>query len=386
MSTAHIDTRAANYSNLNNNSPDALESGLASSTPTTPTVTNETNESTWTNSYTQIDRILSGSLLHLCYRFIDILILLIGLISRKEACTLSNHLAETSICLLVFYFIDITIIIYFFFRNISSNSQELTEEERNERFRRAASLRGFFILIKLIPVCIGTRYALSSSTTTDCELMRFCLGIVCLSTLLTMIIPPTKPEIPPRRSFILECFILSFLLIVNGTYIGTVASAVKNVEQSSCVFNDMEDLYLGAPLTTYAYAGLIIFSCTTAVHLINLLVSQLCNRITNGRRFYSYYYGLQYALNYFGALIVIYYFSVGALFLFKPRSGQPCRTDAPGLYRTLLIWQWIRILFPLLAVPLILILCCLGVFFGFILSYCLPASITVPLLNLFRVR
>jgi hypothetical protein len=201
-----------------------------------------------------------------------------------------------------------------------------------------------------------------------------------------MIIPPTKPEIPPRRSFLLECFILSFLIIINGTYLGTVASAMKDIEQSSCIYNNPDDLYLGAPLKSYAYVGLILFGCTTAIHIINLLISQTCNRLTNGRRLYSYYYGLQYALNYFGAVIVIYYFSVGALLMFKPRAGGECKADAPGLYRTLLIWQWIRILFPLLAVPLVLILCCLGVFFGIILSYCLPASITVPLLGLLQVR
>ncbi|CAF3900723.1 unnamed protein product [Rotaria sp. Silwood2] len=46
--------------------------------------------------------------------------------------------------------------------------------------------------------------------------------------------------------------------------------------------------------------------------------------------------------------------------------------------------EQIRILFPLLAVSLILILCCLRVFFGFISIYCLPASIPVPILELLR--
>ncbi|CAM4935780.1 unnamed protein product [Rotaria socialis] len=178
-----------------------------------------------------------------------------------------------------------------------------------------------------------------------------------------MIMPPTKPELPTRRSLPVECFILSCILIINLTYICTIASPMKNIEQSPC---------------------LILFSCTTLLHIINLLISQLCYRLTNGRQLHIYYYALQYTLTYFGALIAIYYFSVGALFLFQPRSGQPCRAHAPGLYRTLLVWQWIRVLFPLLVVPLILILCCLEVFFGTILSYCLPASITVPILELIR--
>jgi hypothetical protein len=381
MSTVHVDTRASAYSTLDNDSANALENGMGSSNPSRAITTNENNELTWTNSFAQWDRLLSGSLLHLCYRIIDIIILFIGLSSDKRICTLSSHLAVTSICLLVFYFIDIIIIAYSFIRNISPSYRRLTEEEKIERLRRVLAFRSFFTFFKLTPVCVGTGYALTSSspTTNDCELMRFCLGIVCISTLLSIIIPPTKPEIPPRRTFILECFILSFVLIINGTYLCTVISP-------TCVINDPKDIYLGAPLKSYAYIGIILFGSTTAIHIINLFVSQLCNCIRNGRRFYSYYYILQYALGYFGALIVIYYFSIGALFLFKPRSGQPCRADAPDLYRTLLIWEWIRILFPLLAVPLILILCCLGVFFGIILSYCLPASITVPLLELVRVR
>ena len=384
MSTSHIDPNA--YSNLTNTSVNALENGTASlDVPTTRTSINETNEPNWTHSFIKFDRLLSHSTLLLVYRLIDIIILLIGLSSKKKTCTLSDRLVSTSIFLLFFYLIDLTIIVYYFFRNFSSNFQRLTDEEKEQSARRALALRTFFNFLKLIPICVGTSYALSKSTTDDCELIRFCLGIVCLSTLLTMFIPPTKPEIPPRRSFVLECLILLFLFIINGTYIGTVAAAIKNIKHPSCIYQNIEDIYLRAPLKSYAYVGLILFSCTTSIHILNLLVSQLCNRLRNGRRLYTYYYGFQYLLNYFGAVIVIYYFSIGALLLFKPRVGGECKTVEPDLYRTLLIWEWIRILTPLLVVPLVIILCCLGLFVGVILSYCLPASITVPLLDLIRV-
>ncbi|CAM4760588.1 unnamed protein product [Rotaria magnacalcarata] len=394
MSSGPIDSVAASCMLLdleerpirNNQSENVLENGMASSTFPIIRSTSETNETTWINSFVEFDRILSGSLLHLCYRFVDIIILFIGLSSSKDICNRSNRLVVTSICLLIFYFIDLTIIFYYFIRNQSSYYRLLTEEEKAERLRHVSTLRGFFIFLKLIPVCIGTSYSFTSkiTETNNCELMRFCLGLVCISTLLLMIIPPTKPELPTRRSLPVECFILSCILILNLTYICTIASSMKNMEQSSCIYNNPEDLYLGAPLKTYAYAGLILFSSTTLLRIINLLISQLCYRLTNGRQLHIYYHALQYTLTYFGALIVIYYFSVGALFLFQPRSGQPCRAHAPDLYRSLLVWQWIRILFPLLVVPLILILCCLGVVFGIILSYCLPASITVPILELIR--
>lgn len=372
----------------NNQSSNILENGMASSIHSSLRLTNENQETTWINSFIEFDRILSGSLLHLCYRFVDIIILIIGLSFTKETCSRSNRLVITSICLLIFYFIDLIIILYYFSRNYLTNNQQLTEEEKTERLRHASALRGFFIFFKLIPVCIGTSYVFTSKFPegNDCELMRFCLGIVCISTFLIMIIPPTKPELPTRRSLAVECFIIVFLLIINLTYMGTIASSMKNIEQPSCIYKKSEDLYLSAPLKSYSYAGLILFGCTTLLHVINLFVNQLCYRLTNGRQLYIYYYALQYILNYFGALIVIYYLSVGALYLFQPRSGQPCREYAPELYRTLLIWQWIRMLFPLVVLPLILILCCLGVFFGIILSYCLPASITVPILELIRVK
>ncbi|CAF3395026.1 unnamed protein product [Rotaria socialis] len=295
----------------NTQSENVLENGMTSSTFPITRSTSETNETTWINSFVEFHRILSGSLLRLFYRFIDIIILFIGLSSSNEICNRSNRLVVTSICLLIFYFIDLIIIFYYFIRNQSSYYRLLTEEGKTERLRHVSTLRGCFIFFKLIPVCIGTSYSFTSkiTETNNCELIRFCLGLVCISTLLLMIMPPTKPELPTRRSLPVECFILSCILIINLTYICTIASPMKNIEQSPC---------------------LILFSCTTLLHIINLLISQLCYRLTNGRQLHIYYYALQYTLTYFGALIAIYYFSVGALFLFQPRSGQPCRAHAPA--------------------------------------------------------
>jgi hypothetical protein len=397
MSTAPIDSGGsggginrilAHFSTVYRSNSIGATENPATAVSTTSISANETTDTSWIGTFNRLDRIFSGSLLHLLYRFIDITILLIGLTSNKQTCDVSNQLSITSICLLIFYFIDLIIIILLLIRNIFSRSSQLTEEQKLERLRHASTLRGFFIFFKLIPICVGTAYSFPSSlsNTDECQLMRFCLGLVCFSTWLLILIPPTKPELPMRRSFIVECFILLFVLIINCTYIGTVAIAMQDVQYSTCIYNTPEDLYLGAPLKSYAYIGLILFACTTIIHIINLIISQLCLRLNHGRRIYIYYYSLQYALNYFGAIAVIYYFSFGALFLFQPTSGQPCQVDAPNLYRVLVIWEWIRILSPLIAIPLIIILCCLGVFFGIILSYCLPASITVPLLEVLRVR
>jgi len=199
------------------------------------------------------------------------------------------------------------------------------------------------------------------------------------------LIPPCKPEVPVRRSFILELFVLLFVLIINLTYIGTVARSISDVNQTSCLYHQMNDMYFSAPLKSFAYVGLILFSCTTLIHLMHLFINQICFRLSTQRqRWFMSYYAFQYTLNYFSAIVVIYYFSTGALFLFQPIEGQPCRNSAPDLYRILLIWEWIRILSPLIVLPLLIIFCCLGVCFGIIFSFCLPPSITVPLLESLR--
>lgn len=343
--------------------------------------------SAWVNLFHNFDRKLSGSLLHILYRAIDITLLFIGLTSRSPACSASNQLAITSICLLIFYFIDLTIIFLLLIRNLSSRYLALSEQEKQERLQHATVLRGFFNFFKIIPICVGTGYSFSPTlpSTNDCELMRFCLGVVCLSTWLAILIPPARPEQPVRRSLIIECIFLFFLLIINCTYIGTVAAAMTDVQHPTCIYNSTEDFYLQAPLKSFAFVGVILFGCTTTIHVVHLIINQLCFRYRRGREFYRYYHILQYLLNYFSAIAVIYYFSVGAIFVFQPRAGENCRTHAPDLYRTLLIWEWIRILTPLIMIPLILILCCLGVFLGVILSYCLPASITVPLMESLQV-
>ena len=402
MSTAPIDSGGHNgginrflfhfnYGQRNNSV------GLTNSStnpPTTPTaetpaaVPPEGNRSAWIGLFYRFDRVLSGSLLHLLYRVIDMTLLFVGLTSTNPTCHVSNHLAATSICLLIFYFIDLIIIFLLSVRNMSSRYKRLSEQEKMERYQRAVLLRGFFNALRIIPICVGTGYSFSStlSSTNDCELMRFCLGVVCLSTWLAILIPTAKPESPTRRSIIIDCFFLFFVLLINCTYIGTVAAAMTDVQHSTCIYNSTEDFYLGAPLKSFAFVGIILFGCTTAIHIIHVIINQLCFRYRRGREFYTYYHAFHYLLSYFAAIAFIYYFSVGALFVFQPRSGQSCRTHAPDLYRVLLIWEWIRILAPLIMIPLIIGLCCLGVCLGVALSYCLPASITVPLMESIQVR
>ena len=382
MSNAHIRNNSVGVTDDTRSTP-------PNTAHVTPQANSTANTNTWIHSFHRLDRLFSGSILILFYRLIDISLLFISLLSTRSTCARSQYLAVTSISLLIFCFMDLILILWLFLRNVSPGYSQLNEEQKLDLFRRASNLRKFFVVFKLVPVCAGTVYSFSTyfGESSGCELMRFCLGIVCMSSWLLILIPPTKPELPVRRSFALECFVLLFVLTINCTYIGTVATAVRDTDQSACEYhNTLADLYLGSPLKAYANVGIILFACTTLIHVMNLLVNQLCLRSNSrGRRLYLYCYAVQYVLNYFGAIVVIYYFSIGAMYLFQPRSGQPCRADAPDLYRTLLIWEWIRILSPLIAVSLLIIFCCLGFCFGIILSCCLPASIAVPLLESMRV-
>ncbi|CAF3078081.1 unnamed protein product [Rotaria socialis] len=173
MSSESVNSSVANRmlldleerSTHNTQSENVLENGMTSSTFPITRSTSEANETTWINSFVEFHRILSGSLLRLFYRFIDIIILFIGLSSSNEICNRSNRLVVTSICLLIFYFIDLIIIFYYFIRNQSSYYRLLTEEEKTERLRHVSTLRGCFIFFQLIPVCIGTSYSFTSKIT-----------------------------------------------------------------------------------------------------------------------------------------------------------------------------------------------------------------------------
>ena len=116
MSTAPIDSGGSGgginriLSHFSTTIPSNSIGTVENSTTPASTVINENNDATWIKTFNHLDRMFSGSLLHLLYRFIDITILLIGLTSNKQTCSISNHLSITSICLLIFYFIDLTII------------------------------------------------------------------------------------------------------------------------------------------------------------------------------------------------------------------------------------------------------------------------------------
>lgn len=344
-----------------------------------------TNSTTWIDKFYHVQNLFSGSFRDLLFRIIDVTLLIIGL---SSSCSKSSSLAITSICLLLFNFLDLLIVSGAFIRNLSSNNSLLTEEQKAEQLRHTMKIRKVFDFFKFIPICAGTAYSFSSSPSgsDDCELTRFFLGIVCLSTWLVYLCPIITPDLPTRRSLLAEGFIAVVAIIINCTYIGTVANSMNSIRDSNCTSSGFDDWYLGAPLKSFAFFGIIFYACTTGMIVINSVVNQVYFRSNRRSQIYSLYYGLQFIMNNISNIIFLYYFSVGGLLLFQPRSGGICGQNAPDLNKTLLIWQWIKMLSPIICLALALVLCCLGACLGILLSYCLPASITVALLEFIQVK
>jgi hypothetical protein len=374
--------------NENENSPGRMIINMANaympnnSTDTTR-ATGTTDSSTWVDSYARLDRLFSGSLLQIPYRLVDICLLSLG----HYYGTGTGSLAVISICLLIFNGIDLTIVLFFLVRNLASINVTFSDEENVRQFKLRAGLRTGFVFFKLIPTCIGTVHVFTSTvpTNTDWEFLRFCLGIVCFSTWTVVLLGPTVPALPVRRSLVMECIILLTANVLNILYMNNVISAIRKIQNPACLYTNIEDLYLRAPLKSFAYVGLILFGCIIGINVFNFAFHQLFSRLASWRTAIVRCFALHFALQYIAKIAIIYYFSVGALLLFQPRSGGSCRSVAPDLYKTLLIWEWIRVFARLAYIPIVLFFCCITCCCAAALAACLPASITVPLFETLRV-
>ncbi|CAF4649211.1 unnamed protein product [Rotaria sp. Silwood1] len=362
---------------------------IIASNRTDASVTNNNGQSsTWVDILTQLDFVCSGSLLRICYNVIDIILLSIGLYYGTKTCSVSNRFVVLSICILIFGSITLCSTLLCFVRNCSLYRMTQLEATNSDRYRQGSSLRSIFHFLKLITAIIGIFHVFASKkpTNNDCQLIRFYLGIVCFNTCLLTFMSPPKPSLPIRRSLIMECLIVIVQIIVDLIYLGVVAFATIKTKKIECEYTSIEDLYFGAPLKLYAYIGLILAGCTIGINLLGAIINQLFYRLTNLRRLFIYLSAIHYIISYSITVVIIYYYAIGAVLLFQPRVGGLCAVVAPDLYRTLWLWQLIRIFFPFIIWPLTFLVCCLGFTIGGCLALCLPASITVPLLTMLNER
>jgi hypothetical protein len=292
-----------------------------------------------------------------------------------------------SICILVFSSIGLAIHLLSLIHNWSLRHVSLADRASSSQFSRAYRVRGFFHFLRVIWICVGFAYVFTSKVpaNNNCEILRFYLGIVCFNTLVLLFIWSPKPSLPVRRSLFLECFILLLSLIFNSLYFGFVIFAMLKIQASECIYTRIEDLYFHAPLKSFAFVGLILIGCVVSSNIFGAIVNHLFYRLPNMRRVFVRLAAIHYVIAYLITVVVVYYFSVGAVLLFRPRSGSTCRIVAPHLHKTLFIWQIIRVFLPLILWPLALLVCCLGVIFGTCLAECLPAWIAVPLHAWIRV-
>lgn len=355
-----------------------------------PTVSddNDTQTFTWVDFLMQLDRAFSGGLLRLFYNIFDLILLIIGIYYGTKSCDISHPFVIISIFILIVGFLSVFSTFLFLPRNWKLRNATLADAARSTTYRQASLLRHFLHFLKFIAICVGTGYIITKQkeTNTDCEFVRFCLGIVCFNTWILIFNWPPKPSLPVRRSLAWELIILFISAILNCIYFAIVAVVMVRVNNDKCIYHRIEDLLFGAPLKSFAYVGLILALCKVGYNVLAAIINQTFYRILSLRRLFIFLSAVQYAIAYALTIFIVYYYSVGAVLLFRPRSSGSCSTEAPGLYNTLFIWQLILIFAPLVVWCLVFLLCCVGVIFGACLAACLPASITVPLVAALSVR
>ncbi|CAF1264053.1 unnamed protein product [Adineta steineri] len=363
-----------------------IHSDSINETSTTPAPAGDGNgqSSTWVDSLIELDRVFSGTLLRLCYNLIDIVLLSLGLYYGTRICGISNALAVISILILVFSGLGLACTLLFLIRNWSLRHRALSDETSSSRYRQGYVLRALFHFFRFICICVGTGYVFTSKipASNQCEILRFYLGTVCFNTWVLIFISPPKPSLPKRQSLIVECLMLLVVIIFNTIFLSVVASAMIKTHASECIYTRIEDLYFSVPLKSFASVGLILIACNIGISILTAILNQLFYQLPNFRRVLVHLSAVHYVISYSKMVVLVYYFSVGAVLLFRPRSGGSCRAVAPDLYKTLLIWEIISVFLPLIIWPLAFLVCCLGVAFGGCLALCFPASIIVPLLEM----
>lgn len=367
----------------NNNTRVCSDSNMETGTTPTYAVGGNEQSLTWVDRFTQLDPVLSTNLLRLCYIFTDIVLLSLGLYYGITTCSISNSLAAIYIPILVFSGLEVAFVFILLVRNWSSRRRDLFDVENSCWMGNCVIL--FCRCSKFICICIGTAYVFTPEVpiNNDCEIVRFYLGIVCFST--WMFSSPRKPSLPIRRSLILEFCVLLVVLMYYSIYFGLLAFPLMKTQAPECIYTRIEDLYFRAPLQSFAYAGLILIGSMVSTSILTAIFNQLFYRLSHYRRVFLHLSAIIFVISYIETLVYIYYFSVGAVLLFQPRSGEPCYAVAPNLYKILYILQIISFLAPFIILGLVLLLSCLGLMFGACLARCLPASIAVPLFEMLRV-
>nr|ACD54736.1 unknown [Adineta vaga] len=355
----------------------------------TETVTNTDDENkqsfTWVDFLTQLDRSLSGDLYNVCYNIINIGLLCIGFYYGLTTCRAPGVIAVVSLFIIIFN-INGFIYILFFVKRCSCHQVTLSDEEKDTRDNVDVCMWLHFG--RLLSICAGTVCIFITpqrSPYNDCEIARFFLGIVCMNTWFLDLIWPRKPSLPSRRSLTLECLILLFWIIITGIYFNFVIFALIETKSYDCIYTHIEDLLFRAPLRSFAGIGLILNGFTLVLRIANAILNQLFYRLPKYRKIFIRLSAIDYALSYLMTMVMTYYYSLGVVLLFQPRSGCSCRTAAPDLYQTLFVWELLRLFAPFTTLLLVRFVSCFGTLCVTCLGHCLPVSIIVPLFEALMV-
>jgi hypothetical protein len=153
--------------------------------PATPAPVGDNNASslTWVDSLIQIDRVLSGSLLRLCYNVIDVVLLSLGLYYGTTTCSISHALAIISICILALSGLGLAFTLLFLVRNWTLRRMSLTDAASASQLSQAYRVRGFLYTFLGLYAFVSVLHMSSHQKCRQITIVKFFAFILVLCVL-----------------------------------------------------------------------------------------------------------------------------------------------------------------------------------------------------------
>ncbi|CAM4827474.1 unnamed protein product [Rotaria magnacalcarata] len=223
----------------------------------------------------QLDDSSWRNLYYIPLKIINIMILIIGLYKAGNKSNEMNAYNFISICLLVINVIDLLLLLELIIRNNMSLNDILSDLSTSP-FKSIVYLRTFLVIVSFPLTSIGTYCMFTSvaSANNEIEYVRVSLGVVCVTQWFMWFCPLPKLSLPGSNTTAVEITIF-LRTIIDLIYISTVLPASFQVHDLQCTYKSIEDLYLHAPLNSFARIGLILIIVLCGGGLIFCLPSRI---------------------------------------------------------------------------------------------------------------
>lgn len=157
------------------------------------------------------------------------------------------------------------------------------------------------------------------------------------------------------------------------------------VHDLQCTYKSIEDLYLHAPLNSFARIGLSMCGFCVCHSYMFFIIHRYFYRLPRWRNCFIRLLVVHFVLGYLYTIFFIWYQAIEAVLLFQPHPEGSCHTVAPHLYKTLYYWHIFRLFSAVIMLVLLLVIVLIIVLCG-VLIFCLPSCIRAPLMMIFQVR